>query len=369
MRVVVAPDSFKGTIDATEAADALAAGWRSVRTADRVRCAPMADGGEGTLAAIVSASPGARLVEVPGVSGPDGRPVPGRFALLPDGTAVVELAVASGLPLLGGELQPVTATTRGTGETVAAALGAGATRLLIGLGGSASTDGGYGLLSALGARLLDAAGAPLPDGPEDLDAALERASGFDPGGLLPSPPGGVVLLTDVTNPLLGERGAAAVYGPQKGAGKRELPLLETRLTRLAALLGGAPSAPGAGAAGGTGYGLTAAWGAVVEPGASAVAELLGLPGLLARAELLITGEGRFDATSLQGKAVGEVVGLADAAGVPSVVVAGESAVPGVLTLSELAGSSSAARAEPARWLYRAGAVLASRQASAAGPIG
>ncbi|MFI9788987.1 glycerate kinase [Kitasatospora sp. NPDC051984] len=360
MRIVVAPDSFKGTIDAADAAEALAAGWRSVRPTDEVRCAPMADGGEGTLAAIVSASPGARLIDVPDVTGPDGRPVCGQFALLPNGTAVVELAVASGLPLLGNELRPLTATTRGTGETIAAALDAGATRLLIGLGGSASTDGGFGLLSALGARLLDDEGVELSDAASTLDAALEVAATFDRSRIRFAPPGGVVLLTDVTNPLLGERGAAAVYGPQKGAGEDELPLLERRLTRLAELMGADPSHPGAGAAGGTGYGLLAGWGAVVEPGAPAVAQLLGLPDMLASADLLITGEGRYDATSLQGKAVGEVVRLAEAAGVPSNVVAGESTAAEVLTLSSLAGSASAARADPAHWLHRAGATLADR---------
>ncbi|MGW4379600.1 glycerate kinase [Kitasatospora sp. NPDC004531] len=360
MRIVVAPDSFKGTIDAADAAEALASGWRSVRPADEVRCVPMADGGEGTLAAVVSAVPGARLVDVPDVTGPDGRPVCGRFALLPDGTAVVELAVASGLPLLGGELRPMTATTRGTGETVAAALDAGATRLLIGLGGSASTDGGFGLLSALGARLLDASGRPLPDAASDLDATLEVAASFDRSLMRFAPPGGVVLLTDVTNPLLGERGAAAVYGPQKGGGERELPLLEHRLTRLAELMGGDPSHPGAGAAGGTGYGLLAGWGATVDPGAPAVARLLGLPALLESADLLITGEGRYDETSLQGKAVGEVVRLAEAAGVPAHVVAGDSTAPEVLTLTTLAGSPTAARTDPAHWLHRAGTTLAQR---------
>ncbi|QKW17716.1 glycerate kinase [Kitasatospora sp. NA04385] len=360
MRVVVAPDSFKGTIDAAEAADALAAGWRSVRAADEVRCLPMADGGEGTLAAVVSASEGARLFDVPGVSGPDGRPVPGRFALLPDGTAVVELAVASGLPLLGEELCPLTATTRGTGESIAAALDAGARRLLVGLGGSASTDGGYGLLAALGARLRDGAGRALDDGPAGLDRALAEARVLDRSALRAAPPGGVVLLTDVADPLLGEHGAAAAYGPQKGADAYEVTLLERRLARLAELLGGEPSAPGAGAAGGTGYGLAAGWGAVVEPGAAAVARLLSLPEAVGAADLVITGEGRFDATSLRGKAVGEVVRLASAADVPSTVVAGTADAPGVLTLSALAGSSAAARRDPARWLHRAGAALAAR---------
>ncbi|MFF4340702.1 glycerate kinase [Kitasatospora sp. NPDC001540] len=360
MRVVVAPDSFKGTIEAADAAEALAAGWRSVRAADEVRCLPMADGGEGTLAAVVSASEGARLFDVPGVSGPDGRPVTGRFALLPDGTAVAELATASGLPLLEGELRPLTATTRGTGESIAAALDAGARRLLVGLGGSASTDGGHGLLAALGARLRDDAGRALDDSPANLDRALAAARTLDLSALRPAPPGGVVLLTDVTNPLLGARGAAAVYGPQKGAGEREVALLERRLARWATLLGGDPDAPGTGAAGGTGYGLAAAWGATIEPGAATVAGLLGLPAAVAAADLVVTGEGSFDATSLQGKAVGEVVRIADRAGVPSAVVAGVSEAPGVLTLSALAGSPAAARRDPARWLHRAGAVLAAR---------
>ncbi|WP_033211703.1 glycerate kinase [Kitasatospora phosalacinea] len=366
MRVVVAPDSFKGTIDAAEAADALAAGWRSVRGSDEVRCVPMADGGEGTLAAVVSAGEGVRLVDVPGVSGPDGRPVRGRYALLPDGTAVVELAVASGLPLLNGGLRPMTATTRGTGEIIAAALGAGARRLVIGLGGSASTDGGYGLLAVLGACLRASSGRRLDDRPTDLDRALSAARTFDRSCLHAAPAGGVVLLTDVTNPLLGEDGAAAVYGPQKGADERKVALLERRLTRLAELLGGDPSVPGAGAAGGTGYGLVAGWGAVVEPGAAAVARLLGLPAMVASADLVITGEGRFDGTSLRGKAVGEVVRLAGEAGVRSAVVAGVADAPEVLTLSALAGSPAEACREPAHWLHRAGAVLAGRHDASVG---
>ncbi|MER5641109.1 glycerate kinase [Kitasatospora sp. NPDC002227] len=353
MRVVLAPDSFKGTVTAADAARALADGWRSVRPADHLALRPMADGGEGTLAAVLAAHPGAAPTRVGGCTGPDGRPVDGEYALLPDGTAVVELATASGLPLLSGPA-PLTATTRGTGELVAAALDAGARRLLIALGGSASTDGGAGLLAALGLQLLDADGVPLPDG----GGALHRAHRLDRGRFRAAPPGGVRLLTDVANPLLGPAGAAAVYGPQKGASPADVELLEAGLRRLSELLGGEPEQPGAGAAGGTAYGLTAAWGATVTPGAVAVADLLGLDAALAGADLVVTGEGRFDATSLLGKVVGEVLSRACRAGVTARIVAGESSEEGVLTLTRLAGGPDRARTQAVRWLRRAGAALA-----------
>ncbi|MFE9424813.1 glycerate kinase [Kitasatospora sp. NPDC006697] len=353
MRVVIAPDSFKGTVTASEAARALAAGWRTVRARDELTLRPMADGGEGTLEAVAAAHPGAELRTVEGCTGPDARPVRGQYALLPGGTAVVELATASGLPLMARPA-PLTATTRGTGETIAAALDAGATGLIVALGGSASTDGGAGLLTALGLRLLDGDGLPLPGG----GGALGRAHRVDRTALRPAPPGGVRLLTDVTNPLLGPDGAAAVYGPQKGAGPLEIAELERGLARLAELFGGDPEHPGAGAAGGTAYGLSALWGARSLPGASTVADLLRLDAALADADLVITGEGRFDATSLRGKAVGEVLARAERAGATARVVAGESAEPGPLTLTELAGSPRAARADAVRWLTEAGAVLA-----------
>ncbi|MEU6879075.1 glycerate kinase [Streptomyces sp. NPDC046712] len=289
MKVVFAPDSFKGTVTAADAARALADGWHSIRPDDHLTIRPMADGGEGTLAAVAAAHPVTSLLRVGGCTGPDGRTVDGEYALLPDGTAVVELATASGLPLMGPRLAPLTATTRGTGEIIAAALDHGATRLLLGLGGSASTDGGTGLLHVLGLRLFDVAGAPLPDG----GGALARAHRIECGGLRPAPPGGVQLLTDVTNPLLGPDGAAAVYGPQKGAGPEETARLEAGLTRLSELLGGAPERAGAGAAGGTAYGLAATWGAAITPGAAAVADLLRLDEAIASADLVVTGEGRF----------------------------------------------------------------------------
>ncbi|GAA3029608.1 glycerate kinase [Kitasatospora albolonga] len=355
MKVVIAPDSFKGTATAAEAAEALAAGWRSVRPQDRLVLRPMADGGEGTLAAVAGPAP---LHRVPGCTGPDGRPVTGLFALLPDGTAVVELATASGLPLMDRPA-PLTATTRGTGQTVAAALDAGATRLLIGLGGSASTDGGTGLLTALGLRLLDHRGLELPDG----GGPLASVAAVDRGALRPPPADGVHLLTDVTNPLLGPTGAAAVYGPQKGATPADIAALDHGLTRLAALLGGEPQRPGAGAAGGTAYGLHTLWSAGITPGAAAVADLLGLDEAVADADLVITGEGRYDATSHQGKAVGEV--LRRAARTRTAVVAGASDLP-VLTLTALAGSSRAALDAPLHWLAVAGAKLAAGEAARGG---
>ncbi|MFJ4090796.1 glycerate kinase [Kitasatospora sp. NPDC089913] len=354
MRIVLAPDSFKGTATAAEAARALADGWHSVRPGDQLLSLPMADGGEGTLDAVATAHPGATVHEVPGCTGPDGRPVPGRYLLLPDGSALVELATASGLPLLEGRPAPLAATTRGTGEAIAAALDAGATALTVALGGSASTDGGAGLLSALGLRVLGPSGAPLPDG----GGALSAAWRIDTRRLRPGPPGGVRLLTDVTNPLHGPDGAAAVYGPQKGAGPAEIGLLEDGLRRYAGLLGGDPDQPGAGAAGGTAYGLATAWGARITPGAAAVADLLGLDAAIAGADLVVTGEGRFDATSLLGKAVGEVMARARRAAVPVRVVAGDSTDHRALTLLSLAGDSGDAQRRAAHWLELAGRHLA-----------
>ncbi|WP_236655322.1 glycerate kinase [Streptacidiphilus carbonis] len=363
--MVIAPDSFKGTVTAAGAARALAEGWRRVRPQDVLRLLPLADGGEGTLAAVLQARPGAVTESVPDSTGPDGRPVTGRYALLPDGTAVVELATASGLPLLT-EPDPLGATTRGTGETIAAALDRGAERLVVAVGGSASTDGGTGLLRALGLELYDGLGRPLPDG----GGALVRAASLDRSRLRAAPPGGVQVLTDVVNPLLGPDGAAAVYGPQKGADPEQIAQLERGLARLAELLGGDASAPGSGAAGGTGYGLRAGWGAELVPGASAIAELLELDAELASADLVISGEGCYDATSLQGKVVGEVARRAGAAGVPLAVVAGAAAADAanlaaptpvrLLTLTQLAGSRQRAVAEATRWLGEAGAGLATR---------
>jgi glycerate kinase len=359
-RVVIAPDSFKGTASAADAAAALAAGWRAVRPADEVVERPMADGGEGTLDAFASAVPGARRMPIT-VRGPLSEPVDTWWLLLPDGTGVVELAATSGITLLD-PLAPLEAHTTGFGEAIAAALDAGVDHLLLALGGSSSTDGGTGALAVLGARFLDESGAPVPLGGGGLGALAE----VDLVGLRPLPPGGAVILGDVTNPLLGPLGAAAIFGPQKGADAATVDLLEANLARLAGLVPSAlqplASAPGAGAAGGTGFGLLA-WGARMGGGAALVAEAVGLAGAIAGADLVITGEGRFDGQSEAGKAPTIVAGLAHDAGVPTALVAGAvTAEPrgfaASVALSELAGSGAAAMAEPLRWLDVAGGDLA-----------
>jgi glycerate kinase len=358
VRVVIAPDSFKGSITATAAAVALAEGWRSARPADQVTCLPLADGGEGTLEVLAAGVAGARWRRAR-VSGPGGAPVKCDWLELPGAAAAVELARASGLPLLASP-DPMRAQTTGLGELLGIALDGGARSVLIGLGGSAATDGGTGALAVLGARFLDAAGCRLPPG----GGALARLARVDTSALRP-PPAAVTCLTDVTAPLLGPAGAAAVFGPQKGATPGQVTRLEAGLARLAELLGGDPGAPGAGAAGGTGYGLAAAWGAAIIPGAPELARLAGLDEAVAAADLVVTGEGRFDPTSLTGKATGLLLAAAAAAGVPAAVVAGQlggapPASAAVLTLAALAGGTGPALADPARWLRRAGRELAGR---------
>lgn len=329
MRVVVAPDKFKGSLEAPDVAAALEAGIRSVEPAAEVVRLPVADGGEGTLEAALGAGFTAWPVTV---TGPVGQPVEAAFALR-DRTAVVEMALASGLAALpvDGHGEPALdaggATSRGTGELVRAALDAGAEHVVLGIGGSACTDGGAGLLQALGARLLDAAGEELDRG----GAALARLDRVDLAGLDPRlERTGFVLAADVDHPLLGERGAAAVFGPQKGAGPQQVRELDAALTvlrdRLGDALGGtardAADAPGAGAAGGVGFAALAVLGARRRPGVAVVLEFVGLADRLAGADLVVTGEGSLDEQSLGGKTPLGVLDTARAAGVPAVAVCG-----------------------------------------------
>lgn len=367
--VVLALDSFKSSIDAADAVAALRDGWVSVDAGRELTLLPMADGGEGTLDAFAAAVPDAARMPVT-VTGPEGRRVAASWLLLPPspdaprGTAVVELASTSGIELLGSppRLRPLDAGTRGFGDAIAAALAHGVSRLVLGIGSSASTDGGTGMLTALGARFTDAASRPIPTG----GRGLRSLAAADLSGLPPLPAGGVTVLTDVTNPLRGDRGAAAVFGPQKGAGRDEIALLDAGLGRLAHLVDVDPDTPGAGAAGGTGFGLLA-WGAGLVPGADAVAELIGLPEAVAAASVVVTGEGSFDGQSAAGKAPDLVRALARDAGVPVALVAGRIAADAdasgfahAISLTALAGSGGAALAEPARWLFAAGAELARR---------
>lgn len=368
MRVVVAPDSFKGTITAADAARALADGWLSVRPRDTLVLRPLADGGEGTLDAIAAATPEAQRMPVT-VTGPDDRPVETHWLLLPDGeTAVVELAATSGITLLPS-LAPFTAHTLGLGEAIAAALDHGATRVIVAIGGSASTDGGAGALVALGARLLDADDRRIARGA----AGLENLYSVDLTGLRPQPSGGVTVLSDVDNPLLGPRGAAAVFGPQKGlASSEDIARADAALARLARRVTDQraelhATQPGAGAAGGAGFGLLA-WGAVLRPGAPVIADTVGLASALDDADLVITGEGRFDGQTAAGKVPHEVALRADAGGTPRALVAGiiDAAPTGfadAISLADIAGSAHSAMAEPAAWLREAGALLARRHAA------
>ncbi|MCM3781298.1 glycerate kinase [Microbacterium hydrocarbonoxydans] len=361
-RVVLAPDSFKGTITAADAAAALADGWATVEPDAEFVHRPMADGGEGTVAAFAAAIPGARRMPVT-VDGPAGAPVDTAWLLLPPedgaprGTAVVDLASTSGIELLD-ELRPWDADTSGFGQAIAAALDHGVSRVVVGIGSSASTDGGIGMLSALGARFLDAAGASMVRGARGL---LDLAS-VDLGALRAAPE--VRVLTDVTNPLVGPRGAAVVFGPQKGLDPAGIESVDAALARLADLLGLDPSLPGSGAAGGTGAALVS-WGAVLAPGAAEVAELVGLESAIRGADVVVTGEGSYDGQSGDGKVPSFIAGLAATAGATPMLAAGRisddsdtSLFTASASLTELAGSSAAALADPARWLREAGAALA-----------
>jgi glycerate kinase len=324
-RVLVAPDSFKGSLTQAEVAAAIAAGVKRALPGARVTELPLSDGGEGWLDTLVAADPGGRVESV-AVSGPLGEAVDGRFGLVEGGrTAVVEVATASGLHLV--DPTPATfraASSRGSGELIRAALDAGATRILVGLGGSATTDGGAGLGVALGARVLDAAGEPVGPG----GAALANAATVDLSGLDPRVGGAEVLAaTDVDNPLLGPTGAAAVYGPQKGAWPADIDPVDAALAnyadRVEAALGRElRSVPGAGAAGGLGFGLLAFCGARLAAGIEVALDLVGFDAALAGADLVITGEGRIDLQTLRGKVLAGVAGRARAAGVPVYAIGG-----------------------------------------------
>jgi glycerate kinase len=329
MKVLVAPDSFGGALDSLGVASAIARGWSSVRAGDEVTLRPMADGGEGTLAALLAAL-GDRVERRHAiVSDPLGRPVEADWLLFEGGAAAfIEMAAASGLARLApGERTPRNAgaaTTRGTGELLRAALDAGVGSVTLGLGGSATTDGGSGLLAALGVRFLDRSGADLPDG----GAALANLDRIDASGLDPRLAGvRLVIASDVTNTLVGSSGAAATYGPQKGADEAMVATLDAALARLGRSIEQATGRlvadlPGAGAAGGTTAGLLGFSRAMVRPGFEVVAELIGLAEALEQTELVITGEGRADEQTLRGKAAMGVATLARPRHTPVVLLCG-----------------------------------------------
>ncbi|MFF3756822.1 glycerate kinase [Streptomyces sp. NPDC002185] len=359
--VLVAADKFKGSLTAVQVAERVTAGLRRVVPDLTVETLPVADGGDGTVAAAVAAGFERREVRV---TGPLGEPVTAAYALRGT-TAVVEMAEASGLQLLPpGVFAPLTATTYGSGELLRAALDAGATTLVFGVGGSATTDGGSGMLAALGARFLDASGEPVgPGGAPLADLATADLSGLDPRFSSVD----LILASDVDNPLTGPKGAPAVYGPQKGASPDDVRTLDAALAHFATVLekaigpraAEAALAPGAGGAGGIGYGALIL-GASFRPGIELMLEVLGFAPALERATLVITGEGSLDEQTLHGKAPAGVAAAARAAGKEVVAVCGRLALP-----AEALGAAGIRRAyalaalepDPAKSMANAGPLL------------
>lgn len=327
-RVLIAADKFKGSLTAVQVAERVTAGLRRVVPGVEVESLPVADGGDGTVAAAVAA--GFERREVP-VAGPLGQEITAAFAVRGD-TAVVEMAEASGLQRLpAGVFAPLTASTYGSGELLRAALDAGARTIVFGVGGSATTDGGAGMLSALGARFLDADGEPVAPGGEGLaDLASADLSDLDPRLADID----LVLASDVDNPLTGPKGAPAVYGPQKGASPDDVEALDSALAHYAKVLeesvgakaAAYASSPGAGAAGGIGYGALLV-GARFRPGIDVMLDVLGFAPALERADLVITGEGSLDEQTLHGKAPAGVAAAARAADKEVIAVCGRLALP------------------------------------------
>ena len=324
MKIIVAPNSFKGSLSATQAAKAIARGVREVFPDADVVEIPVADGGEGTVEALVSAHNG--RYEWVNVEGPLGDPVLASYGLIDEGTrAVVELASASGYVLVSAAMRdPRKTSTFGFGQLLDAARKSGAKSVIAGIGSSATNDGGVGMAQALGYRFLDAAGRDLPRG----GAALLRLERIDDSGLHPGWRSiEIQVACDVTNPLTGPEGASAVYGPQKGADPETVKLLDRALGRLADIIERqygkrVKDIPGAGAAGGTGAGLMAFLDAKLVSGAALVVDASGFDEALPGAQLVITGEGRADGQTAYGKAPGEVARRAQAGGVPAVLLAG-----------------------------------------------
>ena len=327
LRVLVAPDSFKGSLTSVEVARAIVAGWNRARPADEVRLAPLADGGEGTLVAIEEA--GGWQWRESDARDPIGREIRAPWLARDDGrAAVVEMAAASGLSrLAAAERDAVNATTTGTGDLLRAVMDAGIRDIAIGIGGSATTDGGAGLLRALGATVSD-------------DLAAVDLGGLDPRLAETN----LRIACDVSNPLLGPDGAAAVYGPQKGATPELVALLDARLARFADALEVAAGrrerdTPGAGAAGGLGFGLLCLSGRLaslrLEPGIDLVMAEAGFEFALQTADIVITGEGRIDAQTAFGKTAQGVAKRASAAGVPCIAIGGGVTPDGIAALGEM----------------------------------
>ncbi len=367
-RVLLAPDKFKGTLSGAEVAASLAEGIRSRRPTADVVAVPVADGGDGSLAAFAAVGFERVALTATGATGQTAA----TWYVRRGEDAVVELAEVAGLAGLHGAFAPVTATSRGLGELIAHALDAGCTQVLVGIGGSASTDGGLGLVQGLGARVRDASGAEVGRG----GAGAATAARLDLTGLHPGLAAArIEVACDVDNPLTGPEGAAAVYGPQKGADPDQVRQLDAALAHWADVVATATghdhrADPGAGAAGGVGFATVAILGATLRPGAQLMLDQLGFHDALAGADLVVTGEGSLDEQTLRGKAPAAVAAAARAAGVPVVAVAGRclldaprlqaAGFDGVYTLLDEAATPRQAFDEAAALLRRIGARLGDR---------
>jgi glycerate kinase len=330
MKVVIATDSFKGSASAGDLSLWIKEGWLSHRPNDEVICLPMADGGEGSRA-VIEAS--ARNLE---------------------GVAVIELAEICGITKYS-PLDPLGAHTYELGIAIRMAIESGVERIILCVGGSASTDAGTGALRALGAKFLNKSGQEIPLG----GAGLLELDSIDLTGLIADPLEGITIFSDVTNPLTGKNGAAYVFGPQKGATAEQVELLDDALFNVVRI-SGFPETAGSGAAGGTTYGFQLAYDADVKSGSAEIAKLIGLPEAISSADLVITGEGRYDSQSLQGKVVSEVAALAGQT--PAAYIVGDQRIDFPLgsygiSLTELAGSSAAAIADVQHWATKAAALL------------
>lgn len=340
LRVLIAPDSFKGSLDPAAVARALAEGWRGARPTDEIRLIPLADGGEGTLEAIKASSTG--WIELPAhARDPLGRPMQATF-LRRDNSGILELASASGLSRVArAERDAMAASTFGTGQVLAAAIGLGVRDVLLGLGGSATTDGGAGLLTALGARFLDGRGHDLAGGGGTL-GRLAHVVLNEVSPILAEVR--LTIASDVRNPLLGEHGAAATYGPQKGADDRQVGELDANLAHYADLMEAASGrairdVPGSGAAGGTTAGLLAIADRFasfeIRPGVEVVMELTGFDEALATSDLVLTGEGRVDEQTGFGKTAMGVARRAHDAGVRCICFGGGATPEGIAALATM----------------------------------
>ena len=332
MKVVIAPDSFKGSASAGDLSLWIKDAWLSVRPDDEVICAPMADGGEGS-AAVIAAS--------------------GRVN--PNEITVIELAEICGITKYK-TLDPLGAHTYELGLAIRHAIEGGVQKIILCVGGSASTDAGTGALRALGAKFLDKNGAEILLG----GAGLLELDAIDFTGLIAGPQDGIIIFSDVTNSLTGKNGAAYVFGPQKGANSEQVNLLDDALFNLLRV-SGFPETAGSGAAGGTTYGFQLAYDAEVKPGSHEIAQLIGLPDAIAVADLVITGEGRYDSQSLQGKVVSKVIALAGQTPVAYIVGKKEIEFPdgsSGISLTDLAGSSEAAIKEVRHWVTQSAIKLA-----------